>query len=156
MAIASSGYKDITRVDSFKRNSHGWYVRVRFKGENHAKFFTDSVHGGREKALHAAVRYRNKIEREIGKPRTDRTIIASGHRNDTGVVGVKRIIKGPGEVFEVTWSPEPNVIQRTTVSITKHGEEEAFRRACAIRRQKERKLYGGAIPYDAPTQKPSD
>ena len=145
MVARSSGYKGISRVDNPKRNSHGWYVRVRFKGENYSKFFSDSVHGGMDRALHKAVRYRNKLERDIGKPRTDRTLIVTPTRNETGMIGVKKVAKGPSGAYEVTWSPAPNVVSRTSVSIAKHGEEEAFRRARAIRRKKERELYGGVI-----------
>ncbi len=144
----NSGYKDICRVDSLKRNAHGWYVRVRFKGQVRAKFFTDTVYGGKSRALAMAVLWRNKTERAMGKPRTDRTLIVTPTQNETGVVGVKRILKEGCDVFEVTWSPQPNVIQRTSISITKHGEEKAFRRAVAIRRQWERALYGATLPHE--------
>ena len=123
MVAPSSGYKGISRIDNPKRNSHGWYVRVRFKGENYSKFFSDSVHGGTDRALHKAVRYSNKLELDIGKPRTDRTLIVTPTCNDTGVIGVKRAMKDSSPVYDVTWSPESNIIQRTTVSIRKYGEE---------------------------------
>ena len=51
----SSGFKGISRVDYAKRNQFGWSVRVRYKGENFAKFFSDSSYGGREAALTAAL-----------------------------------------------------------------------------------------------------
>jgi hypothetical protein len=44
-------------------------------------------------------------------------------------------------VYEVTWSPAPGVIKRTSVAITKHGEQEALRRAIAIRQQKEAEVF---------------
>lgn len=143
--LPTSGYRGVSRVDSYRRNSHGWYVRVRFKGEVHSKFFTDSVHGGSDRALKKAVAYRNRLERELGKPRTDRTLIITPSRNNTGIVGVKRILKEGAPVFEVTWCPQPNVLQRTSVSIRKYGEEEALRRAAAIRLKRERELYGALI-----------
>lgn len=148
-----SGYKGISRIDNPARNSYGWYVRVRFKGENHSKFFSDSVHGGRDSALRKAVRHRNRLEREIGKPRTDRTLIVRPSRNESGMVGVKRTLKANSPVYEVTWCPAPKVIHRTSVSINKYGEEEAFRRACAIRLEKEKKLYG-AVLQDQPAAPP--
>jgi hypothetical protein len=48
-------------------------------------------------------------------------------------------------VYEVTWSPAPGKVARTTVSVTKYGEEEAFRMARAIRREKERECFNGMI-----------
>lgn len=147
MLMARSGFKGVSRIDSEKRNTHGWYCRVTYQGRMYAKFFSDSVHGGEEKALRKAVRHRNKVEREVGRPRTDRTVVSKASRNSTGVQGVTRVWKGAGEAFEITWSPEPNVLQRTSVSITKYGEEEAFKRACAIRRRQEKKVYGSALVH---------
>jgi hypothetical protein len=155
MGLPSSGHKGVSRVDSEKRNSHGWLVRVRFKGESLSRFFTDSVYGGKEKSLRAAVRGRNELEREMGKPRTDRTLIVQAAQDTTGVPGVKLTMKEGREVFEVTWCPRPNVVSRTSVSIAKYGAEAAFHRACRIRQSKERALYGSIIPYDAPPDEPS-
>ncbi|MCV4615560.1 AP2 domain-containing protein, partial [Escherichia coli] len=49
------------------------------------------------------------------------------------------------EVYEVTWNAGRERRGRTSVSIKKYGEREAFRRACAIRRQKEQELYGKPV-----------
>ena len=46
---------------------------------------------------------------------------------------------------EVTWSAGRERRGRTSVSIRKHGERRAFRMACAIRREKEREMYGEAV-----------
>jgi hypothetical protein len=54
----------------------------------------------------------------------------------------------------VTWSPEPNVIQRTSISIRKHGEEEALKKAIALRRKVEKKLYGAPLTYPEPPKQP--
>lgn len=148
--MADSGYKNISRIDSKKKNMHGWYVRIFHKGKPHAKYFNDEKSGGREEALSDAVEYRNQLEIELGKPRTERYIIGALHpKNNTGVPGVNRRItkqKKRGkwyswEIYDVTWNSEPNKVSRTTVSIQKYGEEEAFRRACAIREQKMAKVY---------------
>lgn len=150
----SSGHKGISRIDQLKKHTHGWYVRVRFNNTSRAKFFSDEAHGGEEKALEKAVAYRNRLERELGKPRTDRAVIASSPRNSTGVIGIQRTVKvarmkngerSYSNVYEVTWSVTPGVLGRTSVSIDKHGDQEAFRRACAIRRAKEREMYGEVV-----------
>jgi hypothetical protein len=49
------------------------------------------------------------------------------------------------EVYEVSWNAGREKKGRTSVSIKKYGEAAAFRRACAIRRQKEQQLYGNAV-----------
>ena len=143
--LPSSGHKSISRINSEKNNTFGWYVRVVFQGQMHSKFFSDAKFGTEEKALAQAIRHRNRTEREMGKPRTDRSVVAPKPGTGTGVVGVQRITKGGHEAFQVTWSPAPNVVSRTSVSIAKYGEEEAFKRAVRLREKKERALYGKTV-----------
>lgn len=152
--MAKSGYKGISRIDQPKKDTYGWYVRVTFNGMRRAKFFSDKSHGGRDKALEEAVLFRNKAEQELGKPRTDRLVIARNPRNSSGIMGVQRKTKvvktADGEkvvsnVYEVTWNPWPGKLCRTWVSIDKLGEAAALRKACAIRREKEREMYGSVV-----------
>lgn len=163
--MAKSGYKSISRIDTPSKRTHGWYVRVYFNRTMHSKFFSDSIYGGSDEALQEAIRYRNELEKKIGKPRTDRHVVTSSPRNQSGVIGVQRKIKrsktrhgkiSESEVYEVTWNPEPNVIRRTSVSIDRYGEDEAFRRACQIRRDKEREMYGRELQTLESMTKPSD
>jgi hypothetical protein len=55
-----------------------------------------------------------------------------------------------GAVFEVTWSPEPNVLRKTSSSIEKYGEEGAFQKAVAPRQKIEKKIYGRVIQTEIP------
>lgn len=154
MPLATSGHKGVSRIDHPAKQMHGWYVRVPFRGQIHSKFFSDSKHGGKEKALKKAVQWRNKIEREIGKPRTDRPVVTASPRNNTGVIGVQRMVQirqnkhaPPKEypIYVVSWQPEPGVLKREIVPINKYGEEKAFMKACAIRRKREREMFGKSI-----------
>ena len=152
--MAKSGHKGISRIDSEQKKMHGWYVRVRFNNETRSKFVTDRQHGGKEAALKAAVAVRDELERELGKPRTDWVVVGSNPRNRVGVAGVRRAVKkykGKGgkvyenEVYEVSWNAGREKKGRTSVSIRKYGEARAFRMACAIRREKERQMYGEPV-----------
>ena len=152
--MAKCGHKGISRIDQAERKTHGWYVRVSFNGMKRVKFFSDAAHGGKEQALEHAILYRNEAEKELGKPRTNRLVIARNPRNRSGITGVQRKTKvvrtETGErvirnVYEVTWNPEPGRLKRTWVSIDEYGEEAAFRKACAIRREKEREMYGSVV-----------
>ena len=156
-----SGYKSISRIDTPQKRTHGWYVRVYFNRTMHSKFFSDSRFGGPDEALAEAIRHRNEIEQKIGKPRTDRHVVTASPRNQSGIIGVQRKIKrfrtrhgklSECDVFEVTWNPEPNVIRRTSVSIDRYGKEEAFRRACALRLEKEREMYGRELQTATPVE----
>ena len=149
-----SGHKGISRIDSPQKKMHGWYVRVRFNNQTKSKFISDKLHGSTEAALEQAVKFRNELERELGKPRTDWVVVGNNPRNTTGVTGVRRSVKKykgkdgtiyHNEVYEVSWNAGRERKGRTSVSIKKFGELRAFRIACAIRRQKERLMYGEPV-----------
>jgi len=152
--MAKSGHKGISRIDCPENKTVGWYVRVRLGNVTKSKFISDHKNGGKEEGLKRAIVCRNQLEQELGKPRTDWVIVGKNPRNQTGVVGARRTAKKYkgkdgrvylNEVYEVTWNAGREKRGRTSVSIAKYGEKNAFRRACAIRRQKEQQLYGDVV-----------
>lgn len=145
-------YKSVSRIDQPEKHTHGWYVRVRYAKQEVAKFFPDKLHGGKKKALDQAVRFRDRTEKELGKPRTNRLVVGRSPRGRNKIIGVRRVVKATrtvsgdlrkNAVYEVTWSPEPNVVQRTSISIRKYGAKEAYRKAVALREAKEKEFYRG-------------
>lgn len=142
--------KSISRIETPKHCA--WYVRIYFEGAYVRKTFSDSVYNGKEDALREALEWRDQMELRMGKPRTDRSVRKKTIVDDR-VTGVRRRSmkdkkRGKSylrDIYEVTWAPEPGKVWRTKVSVTKYGEEEAFRRAVEIRRQKEREYYGGTL-----------
>jgi len=152
--MGSSGHKGISRIDSAAKKMHGWYVRVRFNKQSRAKYIPDRLYASKDASLRAAVECRDELEKELGRPRTDYLVIANSGRNNSGVAGVRRAVrkhKGKDgtvylyDVYEVTWRAGREKIGRTSVSIRKYGERRAFRMACAIRREKERQMYGEPV-----------
>ena len=152
--MAKSGFKGISRIDQESRNTFGWYVRVMFNGKQVSKFFSDKVYGGRKEALEAAVEYRDQAEKKLGRPRTDRQVIARQTRNTSGIVGVqlrtKSVRTKTGErvvnkYYVVTWNPEPGRVKTIFVPVEKYGERGALLKACSIRREKEKQMYGTVL-----------
>jgi hypothetical protein len=152
--MAKSGHKGISRIDQPSRNTFGWYVRVMFNGKQVSKFFSDKLHGGKKQALDAAVQYRDQAEKKLGRPRTDRQVIARQTRNTSGIVGVQRRTKimrtKDGErivskYYVVTWNPEPGRVKTIFVPVDKYGERGALLKACSIRREKEKQIYGSVL-----------
>jgi len=140
-------YKGITRVDRDAgvhpdgrriTATHGYFVRVTWKGQTFRKFFSDSVHGDRLGALEAAKDWRIAMERELGKPRSERQVIGIPH-TETGIVGIRKVVSGPWghEGYEATWVKPDGTIGRTSYSIQKNGEREALRLAIAARKRGE-------------------
>ena len=152
--MAKSGYKGISRIDCPERKTVGWYVRVRLKNVTRSKFISDRAHGSKETALEKAIECRDQLEQALGKPRTDWVVVGNNPRNKSGVVGVRRAAKKYtgkdgivylNEVYQVSWHAGREKKGQTSVSIRKYGELGAFRRACAIRRQKELEMYGQVV-----------
>jgi hypothetical protein len=141
-------YKSITRLDYPSKYLFGWLVRVVYKGQMVRKYFMDRDFNSPEAALEAAIDFRNETERDLGKIRSERPIYAQSHSRRPGVVGVHKMQRRTRsdrgnvvEVYEVTWTEPSGKLGRTCVSIRKYGEEGAFQRACAIRKDKECQYY---------------
>ncbi len=127
-------HKDIARIDQESKRTHGWYVRVRFHGKTHSKFFSDRKCGGRYSSLLSAIAWRDKTEKKLGKVRTNKHIVTVSSTK-TGVVGVR--LNEKLNRYEVSWVTENGKQGKTSVSITKHGKKNAFTRACSIRSERE-------------------
>lgn len=127
-------HKDIGRIDQESKRAHGWYVRLRFHGKSYRKFFSDKKHGGRYSSLLSAISWRDEIEKKIGKDRTDKHIVTMT-KSSTGFVGVR--LNEKLNRYEVSWVQPSGKQGKTSVSISKHGREKAFKKACDIRKVKE-------------------
>jgi len=132
-------HKDIARIDQESKRTHGWYVRVRFLGKTHSKFFSDKKCGGRYSSLLSAITWRDKTEKKLGKVRTNKHMVTVSN-SGTGVVGVR--LNGKLNRYEVSWVTDSGKQGKTSVSITKHGKKEAFNKACQIRKKKESERLG--------------
>ena len=132
-------HKDVARIDQESKRTHGWYVRVRFMGKTHSKFFSDGKYGGRYSSLLAALAWRDQTEISLGKVRTDRHIVTVSNTK-TGMVGVR--LNEKLNRYEVSWVNTEGRQGKTSVSIRKHGPEKAFDLACQIRQQKESERLG--------------
>jgi hypothetical protein len=118
----------------------GYMVRVTWCGERRQAFFSDAKHGDRLGALAAALEWRDQVERELGKPRTEQQVIGTAGSN-TGVLGVTRLMREGHPAFQVSWY-ENGRIRRTSISIAKHGETEALRMARQLRERVENQRLG--------------
>ncbi len=125
----------IARIDLPGAGTHGWQVRLQRRGIKYGKFFADRSHGHPDRALHAAVRWRNKLLEKI----TDRARICElSLRNSSGVVGVSKItvVSSNGNSYhfwQATWSPTPGQRRCVKFSIKRYGDTEAFQRAVEAR-----------------------
>lgn len=129
-------HKNITRIDHPAKRTHGYFVRVQWQGQRRTKFFSDKKCGDRLSALADAIAWRDAMEKELGKPRTERQVVGKA-RNNTGIVGIRRRKRGGQEVIEATWVIDGKRQGRTSYSIARHGEKGALKKAIAARRKGE-------------------
>jgi hypothetical protein len=130
-------HKNITRIDHPVKRTFGYFVRIQWKGERRAKFFSDKTHGDRLAALDAALEWRNQTEKELGKPRSERQVVGKT-RSSSGVVGVRKRKEGHTEYYEATWVSTVGKLHRTRFSIAKYGERRALQLARKVRQLGER------------------
>lgn len=147
----ASKKKGISRIDS--NSTHGWFVRGYKNKKTFSKLFSDKKHGGKLKALQAARKFRDTLNKKLSKipqaPRP-RRIVFSDTRNKTGIIGVSYTKKRTSagrlfKCFSVTWRPEKGIQKCTSFSIQKYGKKGAFDRAVRLRRKKMLEIYGPSI-----------
>lgn len=134
--------KNITRFDYAK--THGWWVRFQRSTDSGAKrvtskMFSDAVHGGKRKALRAAIAWRDLTASTL-RPARRRTTRSAGY--------VKRVElarrAGVSPVY-LAWIRLPDGrAASTSFSIAKWGVREAKRRCEAYLARKRRQARAAA------------
>ena len=132
----------ISRIDQPSHRTHGFFVRVHFRGKIYPAFFADKEHGGRKPALVAAKKGLARLRRKLGLPgsysrRWNAEVVRRKGRS--GIQGVRRIISQRGggrrmKYWLAHWSPRKGVYRRKSFSIRKYGEEKAKQLALRVRR----------------------
>ena len=133
--------KNITRFQY--GNTRGWWVRFQRSTESGtkrviSKMFSDTVHGGKVKALKAAIAWRDRTVATIPPPRRSRAILGSGYVKRVELA--RRLGASP---MYLAWIRMPNGrAASTTFSINKWGAREAKRR-CELYLARKRRAFRG-------------
>ena len=85
----------ITRLDYQK--THGWWVRIKRYPETYSKLFSDGVWNGKDKALEAAIKWRDEKLKELPL-RTERPNELNSKGIETGVPGLSLHFEAAAEV----------------------------------------------------------
>jgi hypothetical protein len=144
-------HKGISRIDS--KTTKGWLVRGYKNGVRYSKLFSDGKFGGPDLSLQKARVFCSELSERLSaipsKPRSQK-IVSHDKRNQTGVLGVSRLSKVGKDnkqlgFFSVTWRPSKGKQKCTSFSITKYGEDTAFKKAVSLRYEKLCAAYGREI-----------
>jgi hypothetical protein len=84
----------VKHLKNLTRMGNGWGVRIQWKGRAYAQFFSDAQYGGKLASRRKAVLWRDRMERQIGKPRTESQIRSAGVLPWLGKRWVRRKPKG--------------------------------------------------------------
>ena len=129
---ASKKIKNITRLDYQK--THGWWVRIKRYPDSFSKLFSDGVWGGKDKALEAALEWRDQKLAEAPL-RTERFNELSSKGFKTGVPGLslsyEKGKKRPLPHLQVSIQRHGTRIGRR-FSIKKWGLRGALWKACVV------------------------
>lgn len=133
--------KHIYRIDHDISHTHSWYVTIQRRGRICHRHFTDSVYGGKRKALDAAKAYRDSLIAKL-QPLTRQEVCRIKKKNNhSGVSGVTRIdtLENTGRrrlrrrYWLAQWPIENGKAQMRKFSIKLYGERGARQRAILAR-----------------------
>ena len=127
----------ICRIDQPSHRTHGFFARVHHRRNVYSAFFSDKKFGGRRRARAAAQAYQSALKRELGIPRKPaRRWLAEivRRKGRSGILGVRRVVKGRRKFWQATWSPVVDVARKRQFSIRKYGAEKAKQLALRARR----------------------
>ena len=131
-------HKDISRINQPENYTVGWYVRVRYKGKCHSRYFSDKKHQGENLSLLAAISWRDGRRSRLGKPNSSKQIVLVAS-NNTGIVGVR--LNTNMNRYDVSWVTSNGKAGKTSVSTRRHGAKQALKMACDIRTQKNNERF---------------
>ena len=123
-------------------SSHGWAVSLTRQGRHYQRFFGDK--GDRKGALERAIRWRDKMLRELPPARK---FHFRQKPTATGVVGASRVTgRAPnGKVYAsyvATWVDEHGRPRKKSFGVLKYGERQARALAIAYRRRVVEEVFG--------------
>ena len=148
----------ICRIDREINRTHGYSVRLKRAGKLYSRFFADTRHGGRQRALADAQRHYRKLLRQHGVMTRQLLAQIPRQKSASGIVGVQKIfLKKRGRqllYWRATWSPRPNVVRRKWFSPRMYGARRAKALAIKTRNEGVRSMVVGLEPGAGRSGKP--
>ena len=143
---AKNPRRNVSRIETVGPSGKtygGWEVRIQRRGEKTEKFFSDNGHGGKSKALRAAKAFRDKLESQLRPYTVAELSDKPSVRNQSGTVGVRlhqqKDVRGDYEYhywyWVAQWTDQKGKRRTKSFSVHQHGDEEAYRLACAARKK---------------------
>lgn len=136
-------YHNLRRIDDNSRRTHAWLVQVQRRGHIIIKMFSDSLYSGKQKALTAALAYRDALIAAASPAEHNlwhRTIVR--RNNTSGIPGVGFYRKANGrEKWVAYWIDENGVRKSRTFSVNMYGMRKAKQHAIAERQRQLERIF---------------
>ncbi|MEM9481044.1 MAG: AP2 domain-containing protein [Verrucomicrobiota bacterium] len=144
--------RNITRIEIDRpgaNGTRGWEVRMRRRGQNISKFFSDRAFGGKRAALISAREYRDEVHERLRPVDRVSRMKQVTTRNSSGVAGVRLrenvVVKNGWQytyrTWEASWTPTTGGRRvKRQFSVLKYGEDGAYALAVRARRSALRKM----------------
>ncbi len=137
-------YRNIKRVDTEINRTHAWLVQLQRQEKIYIKMFSDRLYGGKQKALKAALKFRDDTLALVSNYKYHYHRRSMVRRNNTsGIpgVGYYETIANPHTkhtaVFWVAfWDDEFGVRRQRKFSVSRYGELKAKKLAIAEREKR--------------------
>jgi len=133
---------NIHRIDNEESRTHSWHVVIQRNSAKYTKHFSDNANGGKQQALEKALKWRDKTR--LKRPALSKRDYISIRRknNKSGVVGVcfsegietlksGKITTRP--CWIASWATAPRKSKSIRFSVSRHGHDVAFAKACDAR-----------------------
>jgi AP2 domain len=134
--------RNIRRMDDDSRRTHAWLVQVQRKGHIIIKMFSDGLFGGKQKALSAALEYRDALSISPSPAEHNlwhRTIIR--RNNTSGIPGVGLYKRPNGsERWVAYWTDEYGIKKSRTFTVKSYGKK-AKQLAVAERQRQLKRIF---------------
>jgi hypothetical protein len=142
--MKAAALRNIRRMDDPSRSTHAWLVQVQRHKHIDVKMFSDSVLGGKRKALAAARQWRDEHMQPIGEYHHELWRRNTLRRNNgSGLVGIARYERTPlpsgkpsnGAFWLASWIAEHGISRKRKFSVRRWGEHGAKQMAIEAREQ---------------------
>lgn len=140
--------RHIYRIDHARSYTHSWLVTVQRRGVIYHRHFTDSVYGGKRKALEAAKAYRDHLIAKLRPLTWPEFCRIKKKNNRSGISGVTRIDtkeNSRGTLYRrrywlAQWPIGNRKAKMKKFSIKLYGERGAYEQAIRARQRALRSL----------------
>jgi hypothetical protein len=135
--------RNIRRIDNPARSTYAWLVQVQRRQHIISKMFSDSIYGGKDKALTAALTYRDALilaaaPAEINLWR--RTIIRRNNTSGIPGVGLYKTESG-AEKWVAYWTDEHGIRRSKNFAVNAHGKRKAKQLAITARKEQLARIF---------------